>query len=172
MNTTDIIAVVSAGAAIISAAIAIMALVQSRRAGREATKAGREANDLIKQQVAFQERLTQIEQSREHARLKQELQANLRADIRKPQGKNAYKLSIRNTGKGTARNISITLDGKPLSKHEDVLDCGEQIAILGPESQISFLMVSTFDSPTNYALEATWDDDSGQQGKYSTTLTY
>lgn len=172
MNTPDIIAIVSAGTAIVSAVIAVFALIQSGRAGRDATKASREANDLIKQQVTFQERLTQIEQSREHARLKQELQANLRAEIRKPQGKNAYELGIRNTGKGTARNIFITLDGKPLSKHEDVLDCSEQTLIIGPESQISFMVVSTFDSPTNYALEATWDDDSGQQGKYSTTLTY
>lgn len=142
MNSSVIIAVVSAGAAILSAGFAGMALIQSRRAGRDATKASREANDLIKQQVAFQERLTQIEQSRENARLKQELQANLRAELRKPEGKNAERLIINNTGHCAARNVEIMLCGKPLLEHPDFVSGQPIVTCIGPESQISYLVVS------------------------------
>ena len=86
MDESEIIAVASA-------CIAGLALVQSWLAGRKASKATAEANDLIKQQVALQDRLTQIEQSREHAKLMQSLQAVLRAELRQTDGGN-YRLFI------------------------------------------------------------------------------
>ena len=106
MATSEVIAVASA-------CIAGLALVQSWLAGRKASKATAEANDLIKQQVALQDRLTQIEQSREHAKLMQSLQAVIRAVLRKTDRGN-WRLFVTNTGQGTARNVTITLDGKPL----------------------------------------------------------
>jgi len=105
--------------AIVSVCIAGLALVQSWRAGREASKATREANDLIKRQVVLQDRLTQIEQSREHAKLMQSLQAVIRAELRKTD-RSSWRLFVANTGQGTARNVAITLDGKPLLEHDAV----------------------------------------------------
>lgn len=164
MSTTDVIA-------ILSICVAGLALIQSWRAGREASKATREANDLIKQQVALQERLTLIEQSREHAKLINSLQAVLRAKLCKTGGNN-WRLFVINTGQGTARNVTITLDGKPLLEHPAVPHGEQETKLIGPESEISYCMAVSFGCTPPFELAATWDDDSGQQGRYSTTLTF
>jgi hypothetical protein len=164
MNPSDAIAIVPV-------CIAGLALVQSWRAGREASKATREANGLIKQQVAIQDRLTQIEQSREHVKLIQSLQAVIRAVLRKTE-RSSWRLFVMNTGQGTARNVTITLDGKPLLEH-GVVPRGEQEAKrIGPESEISYCMAVSFSCHPPFEFEVTWDDDSGQQGRYGTTLTF
>jgi len=157
--------------AIASACIAGLALVQSWRAGREASKATGEANELIKQQVALQDRLTQIEQSREHARLMQSLQAALHAELRLMSG-SSWRLFVANTGQGTARNVTITLDGKPLLEH-DAVPRGEQEAnTIGPESEVSYCTAISSGCTPPFEFQATWDDDSGHQGRYGTTLTF
>lgn len=164
MSTPEVIAVASA-------CIAGLALVQSWLAGRKASKATAEANDLIKQQVALQDRLTQIEQSREHAKLMQSLQAVLRAELRQTDGGN-YRLFIINTGQGTARNMAIALDGKPMMEHPAMSGNKDEIRMIGPDSEVSCAMGLTRGCRPPFELEATWDDDSGQQGRYGTTLTF
>lgn len=164
MTATDIIAIASA-------CVAALALAQSWRAGREASKATREANDLIRQQVSLQDRLTQIEQSREHARLIQSLRATIRAVLRKTD-RGSWRLFVLNTGEGTARNVTLTLDGKPLLEH-DVVPRGEQEAkTIGPGSDVSYCMAISRGCHPPFEFEATWDDDSGQRGTYGTTLTF
>jgi len=170
MTTSDIIAIVSV-------LIAGLALWRSWRAGREASEATREANELMKQQVALHERLTQIEQSREQARVMQSLQAIIRAELRKTD-RGGWRLFVENTGHGTARNVTITLDGEPIMDHPAVSSPAvqhvnrEEIRTIGPESEISYVMGLTFDCSPPFEFEATWDDDSGQQGRYATTLTF
>jgi len=164
MNASDAMAIASI-------CIAGLALVQSWLAGRKASKATREANDLIKQQVALQDRLTQIEQSREHAKLIQSLQAVIRAVLRKTD-RGSWRLFVLNTGQGTARNVTITLDGKPLLEH-DAVPRGEQEAkTIGPESDVSYCMAISSGCHPPFEFEATWDDNSGQQGRYGTTLMF
>ena len=164
METSEIIAVASV-------CVAWLALVQSWRASRKAAKATAEANDLIKQQVALQDRLTQIEQSREHAKLMQSLQAVIRAVLTKTD-RSSWRLFVTNTGQGTARNVTITLDGKPLLEHDAIPRGEQQAKTIGPESEISYCMAICRGSSPPFELEATWDDDSGQQGSYGTTLTF
>jgi hypothetical protein len=164
MDESEIIAVASA-------CIAGLALVQSWLAGRKASKATAEANDLIKQQVAIQDRLTQIEQSREHAKLMQSLQAVIRAVLTKTD-RSSWRLFVTNTGQGTARNVTITLDGKPLLEHEAIPRGEQEARTIGPESEISYCMAICSGCTPPFELEATWDDDSGQQGRYGTTLTF
>jgi len=164
MNMSDIIS-------LISVVVAAVALLNSWRAGRQAHKATREANELVKQQVALQDRLAQIEQSREHARLMQTLQAALRAELRQT-GQSSWRLFVLNTGSSPARNVTIMLDGKPLLEH-DAVPRGEQEAnLIGPESDVSYCIAPGSDCSPPFELEATWDDDSGQQGQYGTTLTF
>ena len=143
MITADVIAAVSV-------LIAGVALVQSWLTGRK--------------QVLLQDRLTQIEQSREHARLMQLLQATIRAELCETD-RGSWRLFVFNTGQGTARNIVIKLDDEPLLEPE--------VKIIGPESKISYYMPITIDEYyPPFEFEATWDDDSGQQGRYGTTLTF
>jgi len=44
--------------------------------------------------------------------------------------------------------------------------------MIGPESEISYCMAVSNSCHPPFELEATWDDDSGQQGRYGTTLTF
>jgi len=164
MSASDVIAIAAAF-------IAGLALMQSWRASREAAKATREANDLIKQQVALQDRLTQIEQSREHAKLIQSLQAVIRAVLRKTD-RGSWRLFVLNTGQGTARNVTITLDDKPLLEHHAVPRGEQEAKTIGPESDVSYCMAISSGCHPPFEFEATWDDDSGQQGRYGTTLTF
>lgn len=164
MSTSEAIAVASA-------CIAGFALVQSWLTGRKASKATAEANRLIKQQVMLQKRLTQIEQSREHAKMMQSLRAVIRAELRKTD-RNSWRLFVENTGQGTARNVTITLDGKPLFEHDAAPRGEEEAKMIGPESEISYCMAVSFSCSPPFEFEATWDDDSGQQGRYGTTLTF
>jgi len=165
MNVSDAIAIVAV-------VVAGLALMQSWRATRQVAKAAREANDLLARQVALQDRLTQIEQSREHAKLIQSLQAVIRAGLCRTE-RRSWCLSVTNTGQGTAHNVAITLDGKPLLEHDTIPRGQKEAKIIGPESKVSYLMaITSSSSHPPFEFEATWDDDSGQQGRYGTTLTF
>jgi len=156
MNASDL-------TAIVSVCIAGLALVQSRRATRE-------ANELMKQQVALQDRLTQIEHSREHAKLMQALRAIIRAELRNTDRGN-WRLFVTNSGKGAARNVTILLGGKPLLEHPAIPRDEEEVKLIGPESDISYCMVVNSSCQPPFEFSVTWDDESGEQGQYTTTLT-
>ena len=164
MNASEVIAIVSV-------VVAFLALPQSWRAGHQAAKAGRESNVLFKQQVALQDRLAQIEQSREHAESVRSLQAVLRAELRRT-GINSWRLLVMNKGQGTARNLAITLDSKPLLEHPVFSGGQEEAKLIGPESSISYCISVSHGCAPPFELVATWGDDSGQQGQYSTTVTF
>lgn len=171
MTSSDLIAL---GATL----VAVVGLVQGWRAGRKADKATREANDLtkqhndlVKQNLAVQERLAQIEQSREHDRLMQALQAVLTAELRQTD-RGGHRLFIANAGQGTARNLAITLDGKPLAEHPATSGNKDGSRIIGPGAEASYYMSLNRSCHPPFELDAMWDDDSGQQGRFSTTLTF
>jgi len=164
MTATDIIAIASA-------CVAALALAQGWRASRKADKAMREANDLAKQNLAVQERLAQIEQAREQARLMQAFQAVLTAELRQTD-RGGHRLFIANAGQGTARNLAITLDGKPLAEHPATSGNKDGSRIIGPGAEASYYMSLNRSCHPPFDLEATWDDDSGRQGSFSTTLTF
>ena len=157
MSSSDIIA-------LIAVAIAALALFNNWRTGRQ-------TNDLFKRQVDLQDRLTQIEQSREYARIMQSRKAELQAELRSVD-RGSYRLFIKNTGQGMARNVKVILDGKPVLEHPAIPQ-GEQVArLIGPGSEISYLMAISFDCHPPFELSITWDDESGETGKYSTSLTF
>lgn len=164
MTASDIIAIVAV-------CIAGLALLQGWFTNRKAARASRESNDLIKKQVAIQERLTQIEQSREHAKKIQSLRAKVCAVVRESD-RGSWKLVVTNTGQSTARNVIIKLDDKPLMEHDALPNNVTEIKSIGPMSDISFFLCFTRNCHPPFELEVTWDDDSGQQGRYGTTLTY
>jgi len=157
LSSSDIIA-------LIAAVIAALALFNNWRTGRQ-------TNDLFKRQVDLQHRLTQIEQSREYARIIQSLKAELRAELRSVD-RGSYRLFIKNTGQGTARNVKVILDGKPVLEHPAIPRGEQEARLIGPGSEISYLMAISFDCHPPFELSITWDDESGDTGKYSTSLTF
>jgi len=156
--------------AIASVCVAVLALVLSWRASRKALKASREANEVAKQQVALQARMTRIEESREHARLMRSLQAMIRAELRETDH-NSWRLFVMNTGEATARNVTIRLDDRPILDHPAIPGGQQEVKTVGPHSEISYSMAIRMGSYPPFKLEATWDHDSGEQGHYGTTLT-
>lgn len=150
MSPSDVIA-------LIAVVIAALALYSSWRTGKQ-------SNDL-------QRRLVQIEQSREHAQIKQSLQAVLRAGLRN-YGPESRRLFIRNSGQGTARNVKVTLDGKSIPEHPAVARDKQEASLIGPDSEISYLLPLTYDRLPPIKFSVTWDDDSGEPGQYNTILTF
>jgi hypothetical protein len=170
MSTAEKIAFASVCIAGLSAFIAGLAFLKGWRASRKADEAMREANDVARQNLAVQERLAQIEQSRERDRLMQALQADLRAELRQTD-RGGHRLVIANAGQGTARNLAITLDGKPLAEHPASSGNKNETTLIGPRSEVSCVLGLTRGCRPPFEFQATWDDDSGQQGRFSTTLT-
>jgi hypothetical protein len=169
MTTSDVIAIVSV-------CIAGLALGWSIWAGRKASVATAKANELHKQQnvlheqhVAIQKHLVQIEEWRDGEKQIQSLKAIIRAELGTTDSGHD-RLFVLNKGQGTARNVKITLDGEPLLEHEAIPDGEEEAKTIGPESEVSYCVIISMDCVPSFEFEATWDDDSGQQGQYCTTL--
>ncbi len=107
--------------------------------------AGRKANNLIKQQ------------------------AELCTELRKTD-RGSCQLIVANNGQATARNVTITLDGSPILEHPAVPGGQQEVRLIGPKSYIPYIMAFSTECHPPFKLEATWDDDSSQQGRYETTL--
>ena len=171
MTVSDIIASVSV-------LIAGLALWRSWRAGRAASKATRDANEL-------QERMVALEEAREKDRLTAKGTAILTAKIiaeqiaqRRSGRIDRHLLRVENTGAATAREVTILLDGKPVMEHPAVSSPAvqhvntEEIRVVGPGSHFHYVLALHQNLCPPFEFEATWDDDSGQQGRYATTLTF
>ena len=160
----------------ISDLIAIGAVLVSLLSVCFSVHANKNSLTLQKEQTEMQKRITQIEEAREQNRVIQSRKANLKAELREVK-RNSYRLVIENSGQGTARNVKATLDGKPISEHPAILfdkETKEDALIIGPHSGISYIMCITKDPGTSppFEFKVAWEDDSGEPGKYETTLTF
>ena len=121
-----------------------------------------------------QKRLLTIEEQRERDRLAETKKARLTARITEqpsgPGGWNGY-LQIINEGKGEAREIQISLDGVPAMEHRSILKQQSPIRQVGPQSAARYVLDSAIGVPLPREVEMRWTDDSGEQGRYRTTLT-
>lgn len=118
-----------------------------------------------------QKRLIEIEEAREKDRLKDMRKADLMARLVKD-GRDL--LIIENRGPAEAREISILLNGRPLSEFPAFLLKQSEIHRIGAYSSFHYRMVFCAGlKPIEYAPEITitWIDDSGEPGAYQTTLT-
>jgi len=125
-----------------------------------------------------QKRLVEIEEAREHDRLRLLRKANLIAQIKREvlitrhqQSVNQYFLCVDNTGNAEARDIVILLDGKPLLEHPTILDNTKEIRQVGPNSHFQYLLALNMQAHSPSDVKITWSDDSEEPGSYQTTLT-
>ena len=137
-----------------SLAVSIIAVVKSSRAQHE-------ANDVNR-------RLVEIEEKREQDRLAGSTRAELRAELRIT-ARNTTRLYVINYGLAEARNVTVTLDKKPLAKHEAGGD--ELASTIGPKSEVSCILMTHMMCAPPFGIEITWEDDSGEPRSYSSTLT-
>lgn len=136
--------------------VSIIALGLSYRAQREAN--------------AAQRQMLAIEQERERERQMHRREALLQAQLRAV-SRGSYRLYLVNRGEAEARNVRIRLDGRPISEHCAAVQ-GETLPYrVGPDSEVSCLMGISHDCSPPFDLEVLWDDDSGSDRAYRTTLT-
>jgi len=121
----------------------------------------------------LQSRVVKMEETREKDRIVEQKKASLTARIVREPGSRKMRdlLVIENLGPGEARNISAMLDGKPLLEHPAILQKERKLDKIGPRSEVRYLLVITMQTRPPFGIEITWEDDSGEPGKYSTTLT-
>jgi len=134
----------------------IIAIFISRKAHREA--------------ITVQRRIVEIEEQRERDRQLSELKASLHPRLRKTD-RGLYRLHVVNSGKGLARNVRVTLDGKRLVEHGTAVQGGEIPALIGPNSEVSCLLVITLGCAPPFKIEVEWDDESGKDRIFQGTLT-
>jgi len=172
---THIAAWISAIAAAVSVGAAIWA-------SRKSAKAQETANRL-------QARLAEIEEQREEDRLVQKVKAELRAELLGKDKEIActlsgsqlprllshgmvYTLRISNVGEAPARNVTVTIDGKPVLERPAVPEAAREIRQVGPGSSFGYPLAITRGCHPPFEIDIAWEDDSGVPGQFKTTLTF
>jgi len=116
-----------------------------------------------------QKRILQIEESRENDRLSSLLEANLRAESRQRE-RNSRHLFIVNEGAAEARHIRVEIDDQPLKDHD--LSVGDPMPeLVGPRCEIS-CRVMYDPHRVSSDVKVVWDDDSGKDRVFRTTVSW
>jgi hypothetical protein len=108
-------------------------------------------------------RMVEIEENRDRAAHRQAAKAKLVAS-REKISTATYRLTVQNDGTGTAREISIALDGTPISGHGSIIDGNSGITTLSPGGSLNYTLIPTLDNPFPNTIRVEWRDDSGEPG--------
>ena len=128
----------------------------------------------------LQVRIVALEEAREKDRLAEKSKANLTAKIIKevlPRSGSIkidtnYYLQIENKGSSGARDIKVMLDENPMFEHSSMcLEKEKKFEEIGPASPVRFRLFTADQLKVPHEISITWEDDSGEPGKYGTTLT-
>ena len=127
----------------------------------------------------LQARIVALEEAREKDRLAEKQKAYLTAKIIKevlPRSGSIkidtnYYLQIENKGSSEARNVELLLADKTIFEHPAVQNPSEEVKHVGPQSPFRYKFSNGFMRDLPLKIEISWEDDSGELGKYSTTLT-
>ncbi len=144
--------------------IAMGSLVVAIIALRKSLHAQREAN-------AAQRRIVEIEERREKERRLDALRAKLQAEF-KDLGDGSQRLYLLNRGVAEARNVTVRLDGMLLEEHCAGVRGVSLPALIGPGAEVSCLLGISHQCAPPFQCEVRWDDDSGSDRVYRTTLTW
>jgi hypothetical protein len=141
----------------LSLLVAIVAIVKSGRAQGEAN--------------AAQRRIVEIEEQREQHRQHESTQAKLRLELRQA-GQHFYRLYLVNHGAAEAQNIRVEMDGKPLAEHPAGNQNDPMPDLVDPHSEISCPLRLHLSCTPPFKLKVIWDDASGKDRTYRSTLTW
>jgi hypothetical protein len=150
---------VGIGIAGCSLAVSVWAVINSNRAQKAAN--------------AAQKRIVEIEEQRETDRVQQSKQAKIIPTIKKRNGNTtSYHLYLKNEGDASARNICLMIDNKPLAEHQAFCSSDTMPESIGQHSEISFPLALSRACNPPFEIRVTWDDDSGKDRVFKTTLTW
>jgi hypothetical protein len=114
-------------------------------------------------------RMVEIEENRDKETRRQAAKAKLVANREKTSGA-TFRLTVRNDGEGTARDISIMLDGTPISSHPAASKTDALVSTLNPGGSTWCILVPTLGKPFPKTIRIEWQDDSGEPGLYESGL--
>ena len=109
-----------------------------------------------------------LETAREESRLKQARSADVKAAVQKV-GRE-FRLVVANEGPVSAKNLRVLLDGKPLLEHRLILRGENEITMLGPGVQASYILAVTMGSAGLLNVKILWDDESGEPRQWESQL--
>lgn len=144
--------------------VAVVALVVSVIAVWLSHRAQVQAN-------AAQKRIVEIEERREQDRIRESTRAVLRPELRETD-RGFHRLYLVNHGGSEARNIRVKMDGQPLDEHKAAVHGSPMPAFVGPQSEIGCILAFHSNCVPPFEFEVLWDDDSGTNWTYRTTLTF
>lgn len=101
-------------------------------------------------------------------------EARLRAYMDKDfnsSGRVRHLLVLENLGMGEANEVEVVLDGVPVMEHNSVVDLQGEIKQIGPQSKCHYLLGLTMDDPIPSGISVTWINESGEPGRYNSTLS-
>ena len=128
----------------------------------------------LRKSSTTQRRLLEIEEKREHDRVSETRRARFVARIVREPGQNRtpnFYLEIENLGQSPAHDIDVSLDGAPVLKHPTMLQRTEEVQQVGPQSSFRYMLAPHSSARLPQSIQIAWADDSGERGKYETTLT-
>jgi hypothetical protein len=108
-------------------------------------------------------KLLQVEQARDALANKQSAKANITATLMNP-AKHTYRLRVENRGSGAARNVSVYIDGTPLTEHRVFSDSIPEKKEFSPGSSVEYRIALSLDVPPVRIVRTEWADDSGESG--------
>ncbi|MBT9281106.1 MAG: hypothetical protein KM312_00275 [Hydrogenibacillus schlegelii] len=118
-----------------------------------------------------QRRIVAIERQRQREKELTALQASLRPELRKTE-KGSYRLYLVNSGMAEARNVRVNLDGVALNEHPVAVRGNKIPTRVGPNSEVSCVLAITLNCAPPFEIEIEWEDDSGMNPSYRSTLTF
>ncbi len=153
--------------------ISVVALAISIVSGIATWRLSRQQNSLTQASV-------ELERVREADRIKSSQRARLIASVVKEvenwtkthvrQPRTDYFLRIANEGAAEARNVRLLLDQKPAEEHPFIVKGDDPVTHLGPGAAAMLILAVTFGSARTIAVELSWQDDSGEMGRWGSQL--
>ena len=129
--------------------------------------------DANRRSNAAQAKLVALEEDRERDRLADRGRALVRAEffriVKGPQLQRWLRFS--NTGNATARNVVVTVNGKPIDEDRRLV-LGEKrfAATIGAGAHLDVIATAELGVDPNYRVVISWDDDSGVPGRWESDL--
>jgi hypothetical protein len=171
----------------VTALVGILAWLGARKSAKEAHKDQRDANaaavrsaNAAEEATRLQNRIVEIEEQREDQAGQLERRAALRARYERDQritsvGKiqTSFFVVVENTGRASARNLQIVVDGTPVDDHRQVmLDRPSSECVVGPGGELrlglSLYLGGGLHTPFDVAID--WEDGTGELGHWEGTL--
>lgn len=141
--------------AIASVVIAVVAIVVAIRAGKK-------AGVVSAKQIA-------IEEGRDTERRQAARQAQLVPALKRVGM--SHKLFVRNDGMAAARDIVVMLDGEPFGHHCCAMPNNEISTSIGSRSEVSCMLVLSFECAAPKHVRLTWNDASEIPGVYEAGIS-